>query len=93
MHAPVHAGVGWLVLAVAVGAAVPTEPPSGPLRQVPTALDLPLMQQVTRNITDNQAISPFVMSSLMTQLYVGARGPTRDEVSLSHSPFISVALN
>ena len=76
------------MLAVAAGAAVPTEPPAGPLKQVPTALDLPLMQQVTKNITDNQAISPFVMSSLMTQLYVGARGLTRDEVSLSHFPLI-----
>ena len=47
---------------------------------VPTGLDMPLLQALVTDLGENEAISPFVMSSLMTQVYLGAAGTTRDEV-------------
>nr|QTP96555.1 adult cement protein 12 [Chelonibia testudinaria] len=48
---------------------------------IPTGLDLKLMKTVTTGLAKNQAISPFVMSSLMTQVWLGARGATRREMT------------
>lgn len=53
----------------------PADPPP-----VPSALDMSLLQQVVQDPAENQAISPFVMSSLMTQVFLGAAGSTRDEM-------------
>nr|QTP96556.1 adult cement protein 14 [Chelonibia testudinaria] len=47
---------------------------------IPTGLDLKLMKAVTTKLNKNEAISPFVMSSLMTQVLVGARGVTMREM-------------
>ncbi|XP_043192779.1 leukocyte elastase inhibitor A-like isoform X1 [Amphibalanus amphitrite] len=56
----------------------PQEPEPRP--SVPTALDLPLLQELVADPAENQAVSPFVMSSLMTQVCLGAGGTTRDEM-------------
>nr|QTP96554.1 adult cement protein 21 [Chelonibia testudinaria] len=48
---------------------------------VPTGLDMKLMKTVTQGLGENQAISPFVMSTLMTQVWLGARGATRREMT------------
>ena len=48
---------------------------------VPRDLDLKLMKELTTDLSKNEAISPFVMSTLMTQVWLGANGTTRDEVS------------
>ena len=52
---------------------------------VPTALDLKLMKQVTTNLSTNDAIAPFVMSTLMTQVWLATNGTTRAEVRLPPS--------
>lgn len=49
--------------------------------EVPSGLDLALLQQVTDSLYENQAISPYVLSSLMTQVYLGTAGDTRDEMT------------
>ena len=59
------------------------------VQRVPANLDLPLMKQVVQNSAENQAISPFVMSSLMTQVWLGARGDTKDQVNTSELPTCS----
>ena len=56
-------------------------PKTGPPSAVPADLNMPLMKQVVQNSAENQAISPFVMSSLMTQVWLGARGDTKDQVN------------
>ena len=48
---------------------------------VPRNLDLKLVKELTADLSQNQAVSPFVMSTLMTQLWMGANGTTRDEVN------------
>ena len=51
-----------------------------PSCEVPSALDLKLMKEVTVNLGENHAISPFVMSTLMSQVWLATNGSTRDEV-------------
>ncbi|XP_037088781.1 ovalbumin-related protein X-like [Pollicipes pollicipes] len=63
-------GTGWILLMVAAFAGA----------CVPNGLDLKLLKALTTDLSKNQAIAPFVMSSLMTQVWLGARGDTRDEV-------------
>ena len=53
---------------------------SGVLGAVPTTLDLALMKQLVTDLGRNEAISPYVMSTLMTQAWLGANGTTRTEV-------------
>ncbi|XP_037090324.1 serpin B6-like [Pollicipes pollicipes] len=48
---------------------------------VPNGLDLKLLKALTTDLSKNQAIAPFVMSTLMTQVWLGARGDTRNEIT------------
>ncbi|XP_037089379.1 serpin B6-like [Pollicipes pollicipes] len=48
---------------------------------VPTGLDLKLLKALTSSLNKNQAVAPFVISSLMTQVWLGARGDTRNEMT------------
>ena len=47
---------------------------------IPNGLDLNLLKQLTSDLSANQAISPFILSSVMTQMWLAASGGTRDEV-------------
>ncbi|XP_037089552.1 leukocyte elastase inhibitor-like [Pollicipes pollicipes] len=47
---------------------------------VPTGLDMKLLKEVTSGPVDNHVISPFLMSLLMSQVWLGAEGTTRAEV-------------
>ncbi|XP_043208304.1 leukocyte elastase inhibitor-like isoform X1 [Amphibalanus amphitrite] len=48
---------------------------------VPRDLDLKLLKELTTDLGKNEAISPFVMSTLMTQVWLAANGTTRDEMT------------
>ena len=43
-------------------------------------LDLRLMKQVTNDIGKNEAISPFLITKVMSQIWLATNGTTRDEV-------------
>jgi len=47
---------------------------------VPHDLDLNLLQEVTTDRDSNQAISPFLLSNVLSQLWLGASGNTQDEI-------------
>ena len=64
-------GTTWILLSVTVTTV---------FCGVPKGLDLKLMKAVTTNLSKNEAISPFVMSTLMSQVWLAANGSTRDEV-------------
>ncbi|KAF0290495.1 Neuroserpin [Amphibalanus amphitrite] len=63
--------IPWLLYGMAVT----------PSCEVPSALDLKLMKEVTVNLGENHAISPFVMSTLMSQVWLATNGSTRDEIT------------
>ncbi|XP_037093428.1 leukocyte elastase inhibitor-like [Pollicipes pollicipes] len=48
---------------------------------VPTDLDMKLLKEVTSGPVANHVISPFLMSLLMSQVWLGARGATRAEMT------------
>ncbi|XP_037089999.1 serpin B8-like [Pollicipes pollicipes] len=48
---------------------------------VPTGLDMKLLREVTSNPMNNHVISPFLMSLLMSQVWLGAEGTTRAEMT------------
>ncbi|XP_037089159.1 serine protease inhibitor 42Dd-like isoform X1 [Pollicipes pollicipes] len=64
-------GTAWVLLMVAASAGA----------CVPNGLDLRLLKAFTTDLSKNQAIAPFAMSTLMTQVWLGARGDTRHEVA------------
>ncbi|XP_037089160.1 serine protease inhibitor 42Dd-like isoform X2 [Pollicipes pollicipes] len=67
----VKQGTAWVLLMVAASAGA----------CVPNGLDLRLLKAFTTDLSKNQAIAPFAMSTLMTQVWLGARGDTRHEVA------------
>ncbi|XP_043231218.1 antichymotrypsin-2-like [Amphibalanus amphitrite] len=48
---------------------------------IPDGLGLRLLAQLTPDLSQNQAISPFVISSLLTQMWLAAAGQTRKEIA------------
>ncbi|XP_043208303.1 intracellular coagulation inhibitor 1-like [Amphibalanus amphitrite] len=44
-------------------------------------LDLKLLKAVTSDLSTNRPVSPFVMSTLLSQVWLGARGVTRSEMT------------
>ncbi|KAF0303434.1 Serine proteinase inhibitor 2.4 [Amphibalanus amphitrite] len=48
---------------------------------IPDGLGLRLLAQLTPDLSQNQAISPFVISSLLTQIWLAAAGKTRKETN------------
>ncbi|XP_043208302.1 serpin B6-like [Amphibalanus amphitrite] len=44
-------------------------------------LDLKLLKAVTSDLSANRPVSPFVMSTLLSQVWLGARGVTRSEMT------------
>ncbi|XP_037090089.1 serpin B9-like [Pollicipes pollicipes] len=49
--------------------------------KVPDGLDLKLLKALTTDLSKNQAIAPFVMSTLVTQVWLGAVGDARNEIA------------
>ncbi|XP_043228478.1 neuroserpin-like [Amphibalanus amphitrite] len=65
-------GSTWLLLAFSVTTA---------FGAVPNGLDLKLVKELTKDLGKNQAVSPFVVSTLMSQVWLSAGGSARREIT------------
>ena len=58
---------------------------------LPTKLDMPLLKEmVAKKPLQNHVTSPFLISMLMSQVWLGARGTTRDEVGTKSTCLVKV---